>query len=520
MYRIAAVFIALNFFSLSAFSQSQFTWSEDIACIVYSHCTNCHNSEGIAPFSFESYDDVAAWKDKIMIEAIVNKTMPPWTAKGPHNGFIGDYTLSDAELFALENWLQNDLPVGDLNNAPAVPTFETNIEITDPDYVIDLPEYTVPNLSDNDLYKCYVFPIDFGEDVFVKGIEVIPGNLKAVHHVLFYYDPGNTAIELDAQSPEEGYACFGGIGTDEAQLVGGWAPGGSAQFFPENMGVKLPAQANIVIQVHYPFYAHGEVDQTSIRLELTNEPQRELYVIPILNHFLSIVDGPLYIPANTEKTFNQNFDLFGDITIVGTAPHAHLICNQMETWAETPDGEIIELATIPNWDFDWQKFYAYKRPIILKSGTKIKGRATYDNTVNNHHNPNFPPEDVWVGEATGDEMMVFFFTFTGYQEGDEDLVFDPSDHSDHAGDCGFLTSDEDVYVDDVKIFPIPSNDYVYIESTEAILNVRLTDMTGKIVIDMDRLNSGRLNIKALTAGTYALQVQTEERRVSKLIVKE
>lgn len=519
MYRIAVLFLVFFCATQTISAQTDFTWSDDISCIIYSHCTNCHNSNGVAPFALESYDDVVTFKDNILME-VLEGNMPPWPAKGPQNHFVGDHSLSLDEINAIDEWIRNDVPSGDLSTAPEAPTFETDIQITDPDYIIELPEYTVPNLSDNDLYKCFVFPLDLPQDVFVKAIEVVPGNKKAVHHVLLYHETSDTPINLDNNDPEVGYTCFGGIGTFTAQLVGGWAPGGEAQIFPDEMGVRIPGNTNLVVQVHYPAYAVGEVDQTNIRLKLTTESQRTLAVEPVLNHFTSMIDGPLVIPANQVKTFNQVWTVPTKLTFVGAAPHAHLICTSMESWAVTPDGTVIDLINIPNWNFDWQKFYGFKRPIILEAGTQIYGRAVYDNTINNHHNPNNPPELVTLGEDTGEEMMVFFYTFATYQNGDENLVFEESGHIEHHNDCGFELTGEESFteVSDIKLYPNPVDKMLFIESEQEVSEVQIFDVLGKKVIKLNDEAIESINVAGLPAGTYSIQMKIGSVTRAKLIV--
>ncbi len=521
MIRFIVLLVFSIFINGKSIAQSEFTWSEDIACLIYSHCTTCHNGNGVAPFALESYDDAVTFKDNILIE-VLNGTMPPWPAKFPESHFMGDHSLSQAEIDAIEDWIRNDTPSGDLSLAPEAPTFESNIQITDPDLIIEIPEYTVPNLQDNDLYKCFVFPLDLDQDVFVKAIEVVPGNTKAVHHVLLYHDTSNIPINLDNQDPEIGYTCFGGIGSNSAQLVGGWAPGGEAQFFPEGMGVKIPGNTNLVVQVHYPAYAHGEVDQTDIRLELTTEDQRDLSVAPVLNHFISMIDGPLIIPANTVKTFNQVWTVPAKLTFTGVAPHAHLICTSMESWAITPEGDRIDLVDIPNWDFDWQKFYAFKRPVILEAGTKIYGRATYDNTINNHHNPNNPPQLVTLGEDTDEEMMVFFYTLTAYMPGDENLVFEESLHKEHLDGCGFELTNNETFteVDEINIFPNPTSKELYIESKSEITKIQLFDVLGHQVLKYEADDILRIHVGNLSKGTYTIQMQVKNTVVTKMIVVE
>jgi len=479
-----------------------------------------HNSNGVAPFALESYDDVVTYKDNIRLE-VTNKTMPPWPAHSPF-GLEGDNSLSEDEINAISEWILYDTPMGDLANEPTAPVFESNIVIENPDLIIEIPEFTVPNLSDNDLYKCFVFPMNFGEEIYVTGIEVIPGNTRAVHHVLLYEDDSNTPINLDNADPEIGYQCFGGIGSNNASLVGGWAPGGDAQFMPEGMGIRIPANTNLVAQVHYPSYAVGEVDQTNIRLTYTTASQRNLTVAPILNHFTSMLDGPLIIQPNVVRDFNQSYILPTKLTLTGVAPHAHLICTSMESWAVTPDGERIDLIDIPNWDFDWQKFYAFNRPVVLEAGTRIFGRATYDNTVNNHHNPNFPPELVTLGEDTDEEMMVFFYTLTGYQQGDEDLVFNEHNHADHIEDCGSELTDVNETIEQIKIIlhPNPVAKTLYVESEQAVTNITMYDLLGHKVIDISGDEINVVDVTELVSGTYSIQLQTGELITTKLVVVE
>ncbi len=520
MYRIAVLFLTLFLTINETVAQTDFTWSEDIACIIYSHCTTCHNSNGVAPFALESYDDVVTFKDNILLQ-VTNRSMPPWPAQSPF-GLQGDNSLSDEEINAISEWVINETPMGDIANEPTVPVFDTDIVIQDPDLIIEIPEFTVPNLSDNDLYKCFVFPMNFGEDIYVTGIEVVPGNKRAVHHVLLYEDDSNIPISLDNADPEIGYQCFGGIGSNNATLVGGWAPGGDPQFMPEGMGIRISANTNLVAQVHYPSYAVGEVDQTDIRIKYTTANQRNLSVSPVLNHFTSMIDGPLIIQPNDVRTFNQVWTVPTKMTITGVAPHAHLICTSMKSWAETPSGEIIDLVDIPNWDFDWQKFYGYNRPVVLEQGTRIFGRATYDNTVNNHHNPNFPPQLITLGEDTDEEMMVFFYTMTFYQPGDENLVFAEHNHAGHVEDCGFALTDVDEQLISSKIHlhPNPVSKTLYIDSELSVTNIIVFNLLGHKVIDVSGGEITAVDTSELAPGTYSIQIRSEGLITSQLFVVE
>jgi len=486
---------------------------------VYSHCTNCHNEDGVAPFPLTTYDEVAAWKDLIYHEVVVEKKMPPWIAKSPHNAFIGDNSLSEEEIQLFSDWLDQDMPRGNMDNAPDIPVISSELEISNPDLVVEIDPYTVPDTDGNDLYRCFVFPVDFDQDMFLTSIEFIPDNKNAVHHILLYHDTGNTAINLDNADPEAGYSCFGGIGTNSAELLGGWAPGGSATIHPDGMGIKIPKNTNLVAQVHYPYYAEGQTDASKIHIKMTSNVNRELSVIPILNHFTSITNGPLVIQPNEKKTFFQQFNVPWKLTVTGVAPHAHLICNSLKSWLDNPDGTETLLVDIPNWDFEWQKFYSYKKPIIVEPGSVLRSEGSYDNTVNNPHNPSSPPKLVTVGESTTNEMMVFFYTFTGYLPGDEDLVFDVSQHHEHLGNCTTsLTGVEDSNVIDISVFPNPANQYIQFKSESSIEEVKMFDVTGKLVLEQKGDWISNLDVSELSEGTYVIQLKSMNAFITKSII--
>ena len=45
----------------------------------------------------------------------------------------------------------------------------------------------------------------------------------------------------------------------------------------------------------------------------------------------------------------------------------------------------------------------------------------YDNTADNPFNPSSPPQNVFYGDNTEDEMFFVFLDYVEYQEGDEDI---------------------------------------------------------------------------------------------------
>ena len=404
-------------------SAQSVNWANDIAPIMYEHCVQCHRDGGIGNFALLTYSSAFTMRDEIA-DAVSNKRMPPWKADPEFRHYTGENYLTDSQIALIEQWVSNNAPAGDLSQAPEMPDFFSGSEIGIPDHILQTPAYTMSATEDE--YRCFVLPSELNETTFLRGLEVIPGNHEAVHHVLIYEDVSGQGKILDQQTPEPGYVSFGGVGFNGARLVGAWVPGSRPQLLPEFMGVKLSAGADLIAQVHFPASANGLTDMSTLNLFFTptNQNIREVTIAPLINHFTSLENGPLVIPANTVKTFNAKFTVPQNATLIGVAPHMHLIGRSIESYGVTLQQDTIPLVRIPEWDFHWQGTYYFQKLQKIPFGTKVYANAVYDNTENNPNQPNFPPQQVAVGEATTDEMMIVYFVYTAYQPGDENIIMD------------------------------------------------------------------------------------------------
>lgn len=508
------LFVTVLLFSLSTLKAQVPTWSDNIACILYTNCTGCHNANGIAPSSFINYQQTLPYRNGIKV-AVNEKLMPPFPPDVTYREYAHQRVLTEHEIDLINLWVDNGAPEGNTANLPTPPVYNSNIEITAPDMELQMPEYTVP--VTNDIYRCFVLPTNLATDMFMTGIEVVPGNVGIVHHVLVYADNSNVPAQLDANDPGPGYTSFGGTGSNNSVLIGGWVPGQAAVYYPQNFGVKLNAGTNIIIQVHYPRGTLGEKDSTKLLFKLSNASpsMRELNMNPILNHGGALDNGPLVIPENEVKTFYSSFTSPIKGTIMAVGPHMHLIGKSIKAFAVTPLNDTIKLINIPKWDFHWQGSYFFKQPVIIPAGSTIYGEAVYDNTSNNPFNPSNPPQQVTVGESTTDEMMLIYFTYTLYQQGDENVVIDTSSKK-YYNDCEFrniVTSNAKVVYENIwsNIFPNPAKNILNITSSDTeILITNLYDNTGKLIFtDASPSNHIQINTEHFQAGIYFLELKTD-----------
>ena len=496
------------------------TWTDNVACIVYSHCAPCHRDGGIAPMSLLTYADAFNARTDIR-DATALHLMPPWPPDPSFRSLAHERVLMQEEIDIIAAWADGGAPQGDPGNAPPPPIFDNAWVIASPDLSVRMADYTIPALTD-DMIRSFVVPSGNTIDQFITAFEVIPGNHAVVHHVVVFQDTSGVAQALDDATPEPGYVEIGGVGVNGALFAGFWVPGSQPWFAPTGMGVKLLANADLVFQMHYPLGSDGELDSTRINFQLSTNPfLRTLDFAALLEHTVTMTDGPLLIAPNTIQTFHNQFTLPIPLTITTVIPHSHLICTSMKSWAVDPWGNTIPLIDIPDWDFQWQGLYDFRKPIHLAAGTVFHGEATYDNTSANPDNPNDPPQWIGLGEATTDEMMIFAFGITYGFAIDTTIVIDTAAHATHYLECEAAVGVNEVFVEEAaRIWPTPAHDRLNIDWRLATASMRLVDVQGRVANEM-RLTTGAnaIDVGSLARGAYVAEINaTDGRRLHRSIV--
>lgn len=511
-------FLAICIFTEVAFAQVN--WSENIAPIIYGNCSKCHNPNGIAPISLMSYSD--AYSNGVDIRDYVeSREMPPWPPDPHYSRFANERILTQEQIDNISQWVYDGMPRGDSMLEPLPPVFSTVSEIANPDLVLNAPVYNVNTSSD--LYRCFVVPSTLVTDQYITGFEVIPGNRNIVHHVLIYSDTSNIPVNLDAADPGPGYTNVGGTGSPYAKLIGIWVPGQQAYFTPQGMGIRLPANSHVVMQVHYPGGISNEVDSTKFFLKLTSNFQREVTIDSPLNHF-DLDNGPLFILPNTTKTFYAHYVVPIDFSVLAVGPHMHLIGTSIKSWGITPMNDTIPFIDIPHWDFHWQGSYSFPRVLKIPMNTTLYSEARYDNTSSNNHNPNNPPQLVTLGEATTDEMMLVYFSFTPYFPGDENIIIDSTITNIAPLSSSVITTPQ-LY----DPLPNPTTGAMTVQfflPKPSDAKVLVLNMQGKILheekfaFDKGGLVTSTLHLENLASGVYFITLQAGETVRTKKIVKE
>ena len=375
------------------------------------------------------------------------------------------------------------------------------------------------------MYQCFSIPSGLLADKYITSFEAIPGNPACVHHVLVFADTTGTCAHLDSLSPGPGYPDFGGVGSSSATMIGAWVPGSSPMVYPNGFGVRIAHSSDVVLQIHYPAGTVGMTDSTEIHFFFapTTASIRNVYIEPVLNYY-SNIDTSLFIAANTTRSFNENMTSPLDITLIGMAPHMHLLGQNIKCYGVHAAGDTDKYISVPKWDFHWQGFYTLPQLKKIPAGTHVRAEAYYDNTTANPENPHSPPENVSAGENTTDEMMLVYFVFTNYQPGDENIIIDsavalstPQQYNDYYHGQQLLDVCRNPTVNDLVV-------KCYLDEADKA-SIDLVDVQGKVVKHFmedqniaQGYNAFTYTVTGVPPGTYTVRMQTRQRILSQKIM--
>ena len=106
-----------------------------------------------------------------------------------------------------------------------------------------------------------------------------------------------------------------------------------------------------------------------------------------------VLDAPaLDIPAGEPAhAVEDRYIVPVPVDVAGVYAYLHRLGRAVEVTAEAPDGTLLGLLRIDDWQFDWQDGYRYVEPVRLPAGTLLVARFHFDNSGANPHNPTSPP---------------------------------------------------------------------------------------------------------------------------------
>jgi peroxiredoxin/mono/diheme cytochrome c family protein len=373
------------------------TFAKDVAPLLKKHCQGCHRPGTAAPFSLQTYQQVAG-RAKAIAEVITDGRMPPWHA-APEYEFTNRRALPADDRDTLLAWLRSDGPRGDDAALPAPLPPAGPWRIGEPDSVISTKAFDLPAAGDVP-YQYAVLPTIFLADTWVQGVEIKPDNPRVLHHCnMAHFRPGEKF--------------------SAGNFITGQVPGGEAMALPDGVAYKIPAGSVLGLQIHFVTTGKPETCKVEVGLRYARGTvTKQLRHILLVNTKYAIPPEAAAHPVSASQTLPV--DALG----VGLFAHMHLRGKDMTFRATYPDGTDETLLLVANYSFDWQQPYRWPAGKRLPKGTRLECVAHYDNSPFNPFNPN-PRAEVRDGPQTYHEMMNGFVFYVAADE-DLKLVIDPA----------------------------------------------------------------------------------------------
>jgi len=360
------------------------SYAADVARIVQDKCQTCHRPGQVGPFSLLTYDD--ARKHAAMIHEVVEeRRMPPWHADPRYGHFRNDRSLSAQERATLLAWVDQGAPLGNPKDLPPPRANPPGWSIGQPDVVFEMPEpYYVP-AQGVVAYAYFRVPTHFTEDRWIQAAEARPGDPSVVHHiVVFLFD--RSRGRAPGRGPGEHFC--------------GYAPGDLPTILPEGTAKKIPAGAELILQVHYTPNGRVRTDRSKVGFIFAKtKPTRQAYTIGIANPDLLIPPGRDNVAVSSALVVPR------DMRLVSFMPHMRLRGKDFQYTITKPGESPQVVLSVPAYDFGWQTYYVLSEPMLLPKGTRIDCLAHFDNSESNPYNPD-PKKLVRWGEQTFEEMMI------------------------------------------------------------------------------------------------------------------
>ena len=385
------------------------TFSKDVAPILYKNCASCHRPGDIAPMPLLTYEQARPWAKSIR-EKVALGQMPPWHAEAPRGTFSNDRRLTDQDKDTLLRWATNGAPAGDAKDLPPLPNFTEGWEIGAPDAVFSIPAaYDVPAAGTIN-YQYFTVPTNFAGEKWVQAIEVRPGARSVVHHVLvFCREPGAAGrppafvpvVPAPPAGQNQQQASFG-----RGTLIATTAPGTNAMTFQPGAAMRIGPGAVLTFQIHYTANGKATSDRTSVGMIFAKEPPK----LEIRNS--AFVNLKLRLPAGaSDEAVDSAIEFNQDSHIWALFPHTHLRGKSWEYRLVHPDGRSEVVLSVPKYDFNWQTYYVFAKPLAVPKGSRLEATAHYDNSAANAWNPD-PKVEVRWGEQTWQEMQYSGITYS------------------------------------------------------------------------------------------------------------
>lgn len=419
--------------AISFHDVAKISYSTGVATVLREKCLSCHSPGGFYPPFFDGYEKVKGWASMIR-ETILTERMPPWSSDPHFGSYSNDLSLTPTEKREVLAWIEAGAPRGEgkdplVGAAPArsgrkLPPKLWEVKLAKPNRIE--PRGTVE-------YQFFEVGGPAPYDMWVTAFRTASSNPQQLHHEsmmitshpLAYYQQKLEGVRSEkevAEHPDGDLPLWtmelmkGEQGRDENYVrFGVWSAGRpQPTFFPAGTAIFIPKGYYAILEVHY--VGNGKVDHELTTVEMFGQRARgslkQMRTMQVMATALEVPAGERRVEFETKRHLVKR-----DLMVTGFLSHLHMRGRAVKMLIEEPTGEERVLASIPNFDFNWQSGFPLllKKALRIPAGSKLRAVCEYDNSATNPLNPD-PTRSVRHGQTLDRAEMCKFMVAYYYAD--------------------------------------------------------------------------------------------------------
>ena len=210
----------------------------------------------------------------------------------------------------------------------------------EPDLVVPMSErpYNVPKQGTVN-YQYFRADLNNDKELWVKGMELVPGAREVVHHILvFVRDKNSRKRDL----------------AGARSFLVGYVPGTRAELMPTGYAKRIPANSELIFQVHYTPNGTPQTDLSKVGFLFADPDQVTHEVITT-----SAVNPRFRIPPGaSEHLVTATLpEKLPECELLSFSPHMHVRGKSFKYELIYPDRKREPILNVPHYDFNWQTEY-------------------------------------------------------------------------------------------------------------------------------------------------------------------
>jgi len=325
-------------------------FKNEIAQIFQRKCFQCHTENNLG-MTLTTYTDARPWARAIR-EEILDRRMPPWTAVRGYGHFSNDISLTTRETEIILSWTDGGAPSGVLKveepippvYVPAAPEWNDGV----PDQVIPIGSGHVVDAGAAFAVKRFIVPTGLSAPRRIRALALKQGDRRVVRHAAFYENA-------------------------TGRWLGSWTPWQTVATLPAGLSYRLPARAQIAVEIGYSGAAEAITDKSEMGLYFASNAGDAVDALK-----LRAADVPLPPGASAQRVRSE-LKIATPVSALALWPEAGPGVRSIEITATSPEGVVTPLLWIKHYRPEWRSPYVLSAPVPLLRGTRVTLTAYFDN---------------------------------------------------------------------------------------------------------------------------------------------